>query len=363
MKRGNIPYKQMSKIQFKEILERYLSGTCSAQEKKIVEQWYELLDEDYRVLFPNMDMASLEEVIWEKIKPQMAEPVPVVVVRKVWYQSPVKWAWAASLVLLVGIGAWVVLQSPIISPKDGLTSSATLPKAGLVHVDNKGQTQKLVKLPDGTIVKLNAGASIDYPKQWASDKRELFLTGTAFFEVVRNPEQPFLVYANDIVTKVLGTSFWINAQSPDKKVEIAVVTGKVSVFKRDSKADYISANTKSGVILTPNQQVDYFPENQVFVTRIVKEPVLILPDIHHKQVTFNLPTFVYDEQSVATVLDEIGKAYGIEIILENEQINNCPITADLSQSSLYTKLDIICATLKASYEIRGTKILISGKGC
>jgi hypothetical protein len=60
----------MSKIQFKEILERYLSGTCSPDERKLVEQWYELLDEDYRMLYPDMNLEELEEIIWEKVKPE-----------------------------------------------------------------------------------------------------------------------------------------------------------------------------------------------------------------------------------------------------------------------------------------------------
>lgn len=345
----------MSKIQFKEILERYLSGTCSPDERKLVEQWYELLDEDYRVLYPDMNLEELEEIIWEKVKPE-AEIIALHTPQK----SSWKWSIAASITLLIGVGIWLYWDKST-GIKGNLAQTEI--SEGLVEVKNNTRLEKLVDLPDGSQVTLTANSSIEFSKKWASDKREVFLTGTAFFKVKRNPEQPFLVYANDIVTKVLGTSFWIRAKGPEQKVEISVVTGKVSVFKRDAKADYISENIKSGVILTPNQQVDYFPENQVFVTGIVKEPQLILPEKSTVSTSTQIPSFVYDEASVGQVLKEIERAYGIEIILENDTINDCPITADLSKNSLYTKLDIICATLKATYEIRGTKILISGKGC
>ena len=50
-------------------------------------------------------------------------------------------------------------------------------------------------------------------------------------------------------------------------------------------------------------------------------------------------------------------------MVENEAIYKCPFTGDISQQNLYTKLDIINKVLKTTYEVKGTKILIKGKGC
>lgn len=351
----------MSKIQFKAILNSYLRGTCSAEERQLVEQWYELLDEDHRVLFPELSLDDLEKELWEKVKTKISVPEPVVNQPIRWYQQKKIYKIAATVLILISVGLFFVKQQK----DDSVIQNVTITKqySHFIHHENNGSVAERVVLPDGSIVTLSAKSAIDYPQQWVKEKREVFLQGDAFFEVKRNPEQPFLVYANEIVTKVLGTSFWIKANHPNNQVEVAVVTGKVSVFKQDTEADYISKTTKSGVILTPNQQVSYFPENKVFVTGIVKNPVLILPEPLRETQLAILPSFNYDETAISDVLRDLEKAYGIEIIVENEHLNSCPLTADLSESSLYTKLDIICATLKATYEVRGTKILISGKGC
>ncbi|PWK27650.1 FecR family protein [Arcicella aurantiaca] len=350
----------MSKIQFKTILENYLKGTCSEQERKLVEQWYELLDEDHQVLFPSLSLDDLERELWEKVKMKSRLPENVNIRPIRWYQQNNFYRVAAGVMILIGVGGYFWQNQ-----SDSHATYTTISKQykDFVHHENNTLKEEKVLLPDGSIVTLSAKSSIDYPEKWAIEKREVFLEGDAFFEVKRNPKQPFLVYANEIVTKVLGTSFWVKATNPNNQVEVAVVTGKVSVFKQDTKADYISKTIKSGVILTPNQQVSYFPENKVFVTGIVKNPVLIQPEPLRTTQPTILPSFKYDETTIAEVLKDLEKAYGIEIIVENEHLTNCPLTADLSESNLYTKLDIICATLKATYEVRGTKILISGKGC
>ncbi|MES2519491.1 MAG: FecR family protein [Bacteroidota bacterium] len=351
----------MSKIQFKAILNSYLQGNCSEQERQLVEQWYELLDEDHQVLFPSLSLDDLEKELWKKVKAKSRLPENVLVRPIRWYQQKNLYRVAASVLILISAGVflWKQQQDNPVQKNTAITKRYK----SFIHHENNSSVAERVVLPDGSIVTLSAKSAIDYPEKWVKEKREIFLEGNAFFEVKRNPKQPFLVYTNEIVTKVLGTSFWVKANNPSHEVEVAVVTGKVSVFKQDAKADYISKTIKSGVILTPNQQVSYFPENKVFVTGIVKNPVLIQPEpLRTTQLTI-LPSFKYDETTIAEVLSDLEKAYGIEIIVENEHLNNCPLTADLSESNLYTKLDIICATLKATYEVRGTKILISGKGC
>jgi hypothetical protein len=114
-----------------------------------------------------------------------------------------------------------------------------------------------------------------------------------------------------------------------------------------------------GVILNPNHKAIYHTDNQLFTTGLVDAPGLV-------DTTYSRAAsvgFVYDDAPVARVVEELEAAYGIAITLENEQVSNCPITADVRNKSLYTQLDIICAALQATYSVRGTTILISGKGC
>ena len=63
------------------------------------------------------------------------------------------------------------------------------------------------------------------------------------------------------------------------------------------------------------------------------------------------------------VIEKLEKSFGVEIILDNDAMRYCLFTADITQETLFTKLDLLCAAVNATYEVRGTRILISGNGC
>jgi transmembrane sensor len=188
----------------------------------------------------------------------------------------------------------------------------------------------------------------------------VFLSGEAFFDITKNPERPFLVHAKDIVTRVLGTSFWVKNTEGGKNIAVEVVTGKVTVYKEKTRLK--TPSESDGVVLTPNLKVVYFIENEHFVTGLVEKPVLVKTE-ETTEKTPTIPQFSFNDAPLSEVMHQLEAAYGIQIVLANDVLNNCPFTGDLTKQPLFTKLDLVCASLNAVYEVKGTSILISGKGC
>ena len=91
-------------------------------------------------------------------------------------------------------------------------------------------------LQDGSTVILEPGGEFRYNEKFLNP-REVYLSGDAFFEVTKDASRPFLVYANEITTKVLGTSFRIKANQGEKEIVVAVKTGKVSVMANSVSND------------------------------------------------------------------------------------------------------------------------------
>ncbi|HTL07632.1 MAG TPA: FecR family protein, partial [Chitinophagaceae bacterium] len=202
---------------------------------------------------------------------------------------------------------------------------------------------------------LQPGTVLHYPVHFQDAKREVYLEGEAFFQVAKNARRPFYIYHNNLVTHVLGTSFTINTQKEGNKAEVAVVTGRVEVSE-NSQLIHAQANAKpAGVILTPNQKVIYTQQSRTFVSSIVDKPVLVK---NNEPVAFN-----FQNSTVANVLTALSKAYGIETVAENENINKCTFTGDISAEDLYGKLDILCKAINATYEPKETRILLKGRGC
>lgn len=116
-------------------------------------------------------------------------------------------------------------------------------------------------LSDGTKIYLNAGSTLRYPDQFIGEKREIFLSGEAYFEVAPDSLHPFIVQAEDVAIRVLGTTFNVNAYPEGAWVKTTLVEGRVETLcgndsfimkpgtqvaynKATQKAAYFPVNTK-----------------------------------------------------------------------------------------------------------------------
>ncbi|MBO9615472.1 MAG: FecR domain-containing protein [Dyadobacter sp.] len=228
-------------------------------------------------------------------------------------------------------------------------------KPQLSEIYNETNAIQLVNLPDGSSVILKKHARISYPAAFAPDRREVTLRGEAFFEVVKNPEQPFFVYAGSMVTKVKGTSFSIKANDDDDDVELVVKTGVVEVSALESEGKKeVRAGKK--LILKPNEQVTFNRKSLNMVTKTVQKPVLL-----------NLPAesqnFEFRRTPLAEVFAELEKTYGIRIQVDARAIAHCTLTARLGDEPVHEKLDLICAVVNARYETQGNAVIVASDGC
>ncbi len=294
--------------------------------------------------------------VWNRIEAALEEE-PKEERSTPWYQiipfSFVKWA--AVIALLIGFGWW--MRQPKNSYEkityEELISSVE-DKNSLVERVNTSTTPLRIRLEDGSIITLEKNSKLSYPTHFAADKREVFLSGNAFFNVHKNPKKPFYVYANEVVTKVLGTSFRIQAFENEKQVLVNVKTGRVAVFKQN-RIDLTDPETK-GLIVLPNQQAVFSRVDESLKRRLVEEP---LPVITTQQVE----KLYLEDQPVIAVFKLIEQRYGIKMLYNEDLLESCIITTSLGNESLYDKLDVICKTIGASYKEIDAQIIIESQGC
>ncbi|WP_345244394.1 FecR family protein [Nibrella saemangeumensis] len=277
---------------------------------------------------------------------------PVRPMRRSWW-----WA-AAAMVIMVGLGAAVfgLMRRPaeIVASKKPQPTKPAATAALAETVNSTSKTLKLV-LSDGSTVHLGPSSALRYAPHFGSESRQVYLTGEAIFEVVHT-SAPFLVYAGDVVTKVLGTSFVVRAYETDKKVTVQVRTGKVSVYReaesRKAGPRQHSGNSLNGFVLLPNQAAIYDKAIQQFTKTLVAKPVVIRP-----------AEFVYDDTPLAEVLQQLQQAYGIHLQYDADAFTTCRITATFNDESLFEKLDLICKMVGGTYEIVDGQIVLNVRGC
>ena len=264
---------------------------------------------------------------------------------------------AASIAVFLGIG-FISMKYYSDRQKtaflEKITPSLT---TNYIETENHETKTKKISLEDGSIITLYPKSSIRYPKHFSTQVREVYLIGQAFFDIAKNPKRPFWVYTSYISTQVLGTSFMVEAFEDNKNVKVEVHSGKVSVYNREDleKAKLQKKNEFTGIILTPNQAIDYSIADARLLKSISKQPEILVNE--------SPKSFVFDETPISKVFAELEKAYGIHIIYDEKTMENCYLTASLSDESLYEKLNLICRVTHSSYEIVDAQIVIYSNGC
>jgi transmembrane sensor len=270
------------------------------------------------------------------------------------------WQWAAAAVLVFALlGGWQLWQArqATESSYESLLAAAQQVEA-MKEVTNTSATIHLVTLPDGSSVLLRPNSRLAFPTRFTGRNRTVYLKGDAFFEVAKNPEHPFFVTTAHLVTKVLGTSFEVQARAEAPNVVVTVKTGRVSVYPRESEQAQLEAQTRKleGFVLAPNQQATYRFKDQKLLRSLVPQPAL-QPGAARKA------TFEYAETPIRKVFSDIEQAYNVDIVYDEATLGNCPITASLNDEPLFEKLNLICKAVRANYEVLDTQLVVTGAGC
>lgn len=333
----------MTQREFDQLSEKYSQGKCSPDELKLIEQWFHFQDKNSaaQVVFSNEKEAqATEKRLWKRIKTTALPSRKPITYLSAWLSIGA----AACVVLLLGY-YWL--------HKDSFTSTvpAALSQQGIESINTSNSQQKLV-LPDGSTAILEKNASIIVEEHYGRRSRKVFLQGEAFFEVVRNPKMPFMVYADDLITEVLGTSFRIKPHPGQKTIEVSVKTGRVSVYTTAP----LKTKKRYGLILSPNQKGIFDIESKTIQQGIVDAPELIIPDLPKSD-------FQFEDTPLENITRTMQNAYGIEIVVLNSNLGKCTFTGNLNGLSLQKQLDFVCGSFNIAYEIRGTTVFILGDHC
>jgi ferric-dicitrate binding protein FerR (iron transport regulator) len=278
--------------------------------------------------------------LFDKIQPVQPE-----VVQRKGSSKILRWilgAVAAAALVLLWFG-W--MEESQLKPAENYAELTAFKKL-IEHINSTDSSIRFA-LPDSSTVALSPGSRFSYASGFTdSATRDIYLSGEAFFEVRKNADKPFRVFSNNLVTRVLGTSFLVRAFETEKDINVVVRSGKVNVFHLQQE----------GVLLTANQQAVFSKKKKSLIKKLTDNPVIIRPDIKTGQLKF-------EDRPVSDVLEMLKVAYGLDINYDAERLKGCSITADLSEETIYKKLDLICRVINADYEIINSEVYIYPKGC
>lgn len=215
-------------------------------------------------------------------------------------------------------------------------------------------SKRKMVLPDGTQVWLNGNSDVSYQEDFGkNNKREVVLTGEAFFEVTHNARVPFLVHAKTIIIRVKGTAFNVKAYPEDKNVETSLLKGIVEVSaKTDPKRKFIlkpsekitiavATNNEIRKAETGKKELAEDNNNRLYhIDNLKPEPsTSIIPEVAWLQ-----NKLVFNGEPLSEIVEKMQRWYGATIEIKDDRLKDLRFTGAFSNETLRQALNALQAT-------------------
>jgi ferric-dicitrate binding protein FerR (iron transport regulator) len=337
-----------------DLISRYFSGEGTSEEMVVLSEWIKSSPEnqklfnEYQETWISIEDSRINAEInvdeeWEKIKPLInnttilkeTKHIPVIPLNA---ERTTSWNFFYKAIRIAAIFIVIASISFIVYYYLNQSKEKIL----------VAQTETIEgKLPDGTSVTLNAGSTLNYPDKFKGDKRKVALKGEAYFNVTHNETKPFIIEANDVRVKVLGTSFYVNTNASNGQGEVILTTGRVAVYY-DNTPDKVT-------ILEPGEKAVFSKTEQ----KIIKSEN---DEINY--MAFKTKDLVFSNTTLMDVVKTLNGVYHSNIKLRNNYIANCTFSGKFLDYSLDSILKVIKEALPVSINrSAGNAIEISGNGC
>lgn len=263
---------------------------------------------------------------------------------------------AAAAVLVLGLVGWWYAG---IGRQDRQRQGTSVAVAETILERTNTDSRVLpIALPDGSSVWLYPNSRIRYASDLSGPERKVSLWGKAFFEVTPDPRRPFLVLAREMVTRVVGTSFTVDAFEDKATFRVTVKTGKVSVSAQHP-SEVKAATKNASVDVVANQQAVFNRITQVFAATAVE------PEQRVELIPAHPTTYRFREAPVGEILATLSRDYRVPIQWDKEILSGCALTTTLMDKPFFEKLRIICEAVGPGtyYTLEGESIQIFSRGC
>ncbi|MBV8252002.1 MAG: FecR domain-containing protein [Chitinophaga sp.] len=322
----------MDLLRLKRIVNKYLSGHASVEEKAIMEQWFKDARE---AADKEVDKGQFDErkaIVLSNIKAIMEtraiKHVNHFPKNKLRYLQ-----WTAAACILSLLVAGYLFR--------GELGNMVVPPAMYTVVTNQHQVKEVI-LPDSSIVVLNINSQLRYPASF-DGSRSVELNGEAFFDVKKNSNASFIVKASHLNVQVLGTSFIVSDASAYKLASIGVKTGRVQISVPGGQKEL-------SPILSPHQQFTY----------IVRD--------RNGKIEKNIPVntewtsqlLVFRNTPLSEVFAAIAESMHVKIVSNNHEINKRTFTGSfLKEDNLSEMLKILSVSYGLKIKQVGNQLEIN----
>jgi transmembrane sensor len=225
-----------------------------------------------------------------------------------------------------------------------------------------GSRSKLV-LPDSTVVWLNAGSKLTYSEQFGITNRNTTLTGEAFFDVKKS-HIPFIIHANSVQIKVLGTAFNVKSYPNEKTTETSLIRGRLEITldKRPGEKFILKPNEK---LVIANEMGNEMEEARA-EPELKKEPIVVLGGLTRNrddntilETSWVENKLEFQDEPFAEIAKKMERWYDVTIEIKDEKMAGQRLTGTFEKEDIKQALTALQIAYPFNFTINNNHIIIT----
>jgi len=328
-----------------EQIERFFNKQCTPEEARQVANW----------LMSHPELAGKYLGVDEWQQSQDGEQLPEEIGNDVWYQLNREISRKKAILLVKRCAVAACIAGCIISGFLYLNKhTSTAPvvayhKAAVIPVSltdteyNKTNKTRRIQLTDGSVVSLLPKAVIWFDTPFTKQQRDIHLRGEARFEVAKDKQRPFTVYAGNFATTALGTEFIVKQKKHAIKVQL--LHGSVVI-----KATDVTIKNWKDVYLLPGEQMTFNENDQLPAIKPIDHKTSDAATHVAQQLSETADSLIFNGNSLPAVLQKLSDYYQVTIVFNETELK------DMSFTGVIVKKDAVDNILKVLTQMNGLSL-------
>ncbi|WP_126969386.1 FecR family protein [Gynurincola endophyticus] len=270
-----------------------------------------------------------------------------------------RWLIAASFAAIITVAGWWLLREP-----KQTTVLAAVTAMNEITTPNGSKSQ--LRLPDSTVVWLNAGSKLTYPKEFGKDIREVTLVGEAYFDVKKKNNMPFIIHTHRMDIKVLGTTFNVKSYPGEPTTEASLIKGSIEVLLKDRESAPILLKPWEKIVVREFSSATVSSQkNNAAIKEDIKEPEVAIKPLGYDETNDAVletawveNVLVFNEMNFSEVTKLMERWYGIKIQIQNPALFKQQLTGSFKNETLDQALQALQFVVDFDYERTSPRLII-----
>ena len=230
-----------------------------------------------------------------------------------------------------------------------------------------------IMLNDSSRIWVNSGSRLTYPSHFGEGKRVVYLEGEAFFDIQKNPSQPFYVKTSDIDIKVLGTRFNVKSYPEEDIIETTLISGQLMLLPKqfnetDGRQTVLHSNQKAyyskdarKLELSKQEYIKDIKPASKETSNLVKTKTIENIEYMTIETSWKDELLIFRDEPFSSLARRLERWYGVEIILNDSEVGDYKFTGTIRNETIEQAMKAFSVASSIDYTIDQSRIIITKK--